>query len=173
MRRADAMVRYALDLGLRIGEVARLSLDDIDWAAGMITLRGTKSRREYVMPLPVVTGDAIVAYHRDEKPKTLQRLVLASHKTPRERCIGSALVGRPFGKPMRGQACLHATAPASPHDASRLLATGSSIKEVADVLRHRSLNATHIYAKLDSRHLIEVALPWPSVSTPFIAGNLS
>jgi site-specific recombinase XerD len=45
--------------------------------------------------------------------------------------------------------------------ASRLLASGSSIKEVADVLRHQSLNTTLIYAKLDSRKLVEVALPWP------------
>jgi site-specific recombinase XerD len=45
--------------------------------------------------------------------------------------------------------------------ANRLLAGGSSLKEVADVLRHRSLNTTLIYAKLDSRSLVEVALPWP------------
>ena len=49
--------------------------------------------------------------------------------------------------------------------ANRLLAGGSSLKEVADVLRHRSLNTTLIYAKLDSRNLVEVALPWPG-STP-------
>jgi site-specific recombinase XerD len=45
--------------------------------------------------------------------------------------------------------------------ARRLLDSGSSLKEVADVLRHRSLNATLIYAKLDSRGLANVALPWP------------
>jgi site-specific recombinase XerC len=45
--------------------------------------------------------------------------------------------------------------------ANRLLASGSSLKEVADVLRHRSLNTTLVYAKLDSRNLAEVALPWP------------
>jgi integrase len=65
MRRADAMVRCALDLGLRIGEVARLSLDDINWAAGTITLRRIKGRREHVMPLPVATGDAIANTVRD------------------------------------------------------------------------------------------------------------
>ena len=45
--------------------------------------------------------------------------------------------------------------------AGRLLAGGASLKEVADVLRHRSLNTTLIYAKLDSGSLVEVALPWP------------
>lgn len=54
-------------------------------------------------------------------------------------------------------------------DGSRLLASGSSLKEVADVLRHRSLNATRVYAKLDSRGLVEVALPWPGSSA--VIGN--
>jgi site-specific recombinase XerD len=47
--------------------------------------------------------------------------------------------------------------------ASRLLENGSSLKEVADVLRHRSLNTTLVYAKLDSQNLATVALPWPGV----------
>ncbi|WP_243841957.1 tyrosine-type recombinase/integrase, partial [Providencia rettgeri] len=71
--RADAMVRCALDLGLRIGEIARLSLDDIDWVSGTITLRRTKGRRDDVMPLPVTTGNAIAAYLQNGRPKTLHR----------------------------------------------------------------------------------------------------
>ena len=84
MLRADAMVRCMLDLGLRSGEVARLSLDDIDWGAGTITLRRTKGRREDVMRLPEATGQAIAAYLRDERPKTRHRMVFARHMTPRE-----------------------------------------------------------------------------------------
>ncbi|MBO1915966.1 tyrosine-type recombinase/integrase [Providencia rettgeri] len=68
------------DLGLRIGEIARLSLDDIDWVSGTITLRRTKGRRDDVMPLPVTTGNAIVAYLQNGRPKTLHREVFASHK---------------------------------------------------------------------------------------------
>jgi site-specific recombinase XerD len=172
MRRADAMVRCALDLGLRIGEVARLCLDDIDWAAGTITLRRTKCRREHVMPLPVATGDAIVAYLRSERPKTLHRMVFASHKTPHERCLGRAAVGKII-REAYARAGLPYTRPHLLRHtmASRLLATGSSIKEVADVLRHRSLNATRVYAKLDSRHLVEVALPWPGAVAPNTTGS--
>ena len=70
MRRADAMVRCALDLGLRSGEVARLGLDDIDWRAGTITLRHTKGRHEDVLPLPVTTGEAIATYLKNERPET-------------------------------------------------------------------------------------------------------
>jgi len=172
MRRADAMVRCALDLGLRIGEVARLSLDDIDWAAGAVTLRRTKCRREHVMPLPIATGDAVVAYLRSERPKTLHRMVFASHKTPHERCIGSAVVGKTIREAYARAGLPHTRPHLLRHTmASRLLATGSSIKEVADVLRHRSLNATRIYAKLDSRHLIEVALPWPGSVVPTATGS--
>ena len=68
-RRSAAIVRCALDLGLRSGEVARLSLDDIDWRAGTITLRHTKGRREDVLPLPATTGAAIAAYLKDDAPR--------------------------------------------------------------------------------------------------------
>jgi len=57
--RTAAIVHCALDLGLRSSEVAYLGLDDIDWSAATITLRGTKGRREDVMPLPAATGQAI------------------------------------------------------------------------------------------------------------------
>jgi len=45
--------------------------------------------------------------------------------------------------------------------ACRIVNQGGSIKEVADVLRHRSLNTSLIYAKLDHGALAGVALPWP------------
>ena len=57
--------------------------------------------------------------------------------------------------------------------ASRLLAGGSSLKEVADVLRHRSLNTTLLYAKLDSGRLVEVALPLPGIAAAVTTGRAS
>jgi len=165
MLRADAMVRCMLDLGLRSGEVARLSLDDIDWDAGTVTLRRTKGRREDVMPLPDATGRAIAAYLRDERPKTQHRMVFARHMTPRERPIGPDLVRKTIRQAYARAGLPHTRSHLLRHTmASRLLAGGSSLKEVADVLRHRSLNTTLIYAKLDSGRLVEVALPWPGTS---------
>jgi len=173
MLRADAMVRCALDLGLRSGEVARLSLDDIDREAGTITLRRTKGRREDVMPLPEATGRAIAAYLRDERPKTRHRMVFARHMTPRERPIGPDLVRKTIRQAYARAGLPHTRSHLLRHTmASRLLAGGSSLKEVADVLRHRSLNTTLIYAKLDSGRLVEVALPWPGTSTAAV-GRLS
>jgi site-specific recombinase XerD len=161
-RRSAAIVRCALDLGLRSGEVARISLDDIDWRAGTVTLRHTKGRREDVLPLPATTGAAIAAYLKDGRPKTRNRAVFVRHVAPRDQPVGPDLVRKTIR-----QAYAHAGLPYTRSHllrhtmANRLLASGSSLKEVADVLRHRSLNTTLIYAKLDSRNLVEVALPWP------------
>jgi len=174
MLRADAMVRCMLDLGLRSGEVARLSLDDIDWDAGTITLRRTKGRREDVMPLPEATGQAIAAYLRDERPKTQHRMVFARHMTPRERPIGPDLVRKTVRQAYACAGLPHTRSHLLRHTmASRLLASGSSLKEVADVLRHRSLNTTLIYAKLDSGRLVEVALPWPGIAAAATTGRAS
>jgi len=162
MRRADAIVRCALDLGLRSGEVARIQLDDIDWRAGTITLRHTKGRREDVLPLPAVTGEAIAAYLKHERPKTRNRAVFVRHVAPRDVPVGPDLVRITIRQAYARAGLPYTRSHLLRHTmANRLLAGGSSLKEVADVLRHRSLNTTMIYAKLDSRKLVEVALPWP------------
>ncbi len=161
-RRAAAIVRCALDLGLRSGEVARLSLDDIDWRAGTITLRRTKGRREDVLPLPATTGEAIAAYLKLERPKTRNRAVFVRHVAPRDQPVGPDLVRKTIKQAYARAGLPYTCSHLLRHTmANRLLAGGSSLKEVADVLRHRSLNTTLIYAKLDSRKLVEVALPWP------------
>ena len=162
MRRADAIVRCALDLGLRSGEVARIGLDDINWSTGTITLRHTKGRREDVLPLPVATGKAIAAYLKHERPKTNNRAVFVRHVAPRDVLVGPDLVRKTIRQAFARAGLPYTRSHLLRHTmANRLLAGGSSLKEVADVLRHRSLNTTMIYAKLDSRKLIEVALPWP------------
>jgi site-specific recombinase XerD len=160
--RADAMMRCALDLGLRVGEVARLSLDDIDWQAATLTLRHTKGRREDVLPLPATTGQAIAAYLRHERPAVQHRMVFARHLTPREQLLTVHAVRTIIRRAFARAGLPHTRSHLLRHTmAARLLDGGASLKEVADVLRHRSLNTTLIYAKLDSRSLIEVALPWP------------
>ena len=162
MRRSDAIVRCALDLGLRSAEIARLSLDDINWHNGTIILRHTKGQREDVMPLPVSMGEAIAAYLEHERPSTTSRKIFMRLVAPRDNPVGPDAVRKTIR-----QAYFHAGLPYTRSHllrhtmANRLLASGSSIKEVADVLRHQSLNTTLIYAKLDSRKLIKVALSWP------------
>jgi site-specific recombinase XerD len=165
MRRTAAIVRCAVDLGLRSGEIAALNLDDINWRDGVVILRKTKSRREQLLPLPEPTGRAIVAYLQHERLKSRHRGLFVRRSAPQDEPIGPdgvrkiiRLAYQRAGLPYTRSHLLRHTI------ARRLLDGGSSLKEVADVLRHRSLNTTLVYAKLDGRNLRSVALPWPGRS---------
>jgi len=165
-RRGYAIVRCALDMGLRSSEVAQLQLADIDWRAGTVTLKRTKSRRQDILPLPAATGRALVDYIRHERPKTTNPAVFVRHLAPRDQPIGVDAVRRVIRDAYRRIGLTHGRTHALRHTlASRLLDHGSSLKEVADVLRHRSLNTSLIYAKLDNPRLAAVALPWPGSAT--------
>jgi integrase/recombinase XerC len=165
-RRGYAMVRCALDMGLRCSEVAKLQLADIDWRQGTVTLRRTKSRREDVLPLPPLAGRALADYLRHERPKTTNPAVFVRRQAPRDQPIGVDAVRRVIRDAYRRIGLTHGRAHALRHTvASRLLDRGGSLKEVADVLRHRSLNTSLIYAKLDQPRLAAVALPWPGSAT--------
>ena len=162
MRRADAIVRCALDLGLRSGEIASIALDDIDWHAGTITLPRTKARRMHVLPLPAATGQAIADYLQHERPKAVCRAIFVRHITPLGEPVGPDAIRKIIRQAYARAGLPYTRSHLLRHTmANRLLEQGSSLKEVADVLRHRSLNTTLIYAKLDSRNLRAVALPWP------------
>ena len=136
--------------------------DDIDWRGGTVTLRRSKSRREDILPLPEATGRAIVDYLRFERPPTINRSVFVRHVAPRDQPIGPDLVRKAIRQAYARAGLPYTRAHLLRHTmASRLLEGGSSLKEVADILRHRSLNTTLIYTKLDSKNLATVALPWP------------
>jgi integrase/recombinase XerC len=161
-RRLLAMVRLALDLGLRGGEIATLELVDIDWRAGTLTLKRTKSHRQDVLPLSAATGEALADYLRHERPTTTMTTVFVRRHAPHDKAIGACGVREAIGKALRRAGIPHGRSHSLRHTlACRLVNSGGSIKEVADVLRHRSLNTSLIYAKLDQRRLAEVALPWP------------
>jgi integrase len=131
-------VRCALDLGLRRSEVAKLGLDDIDWGTGTVTLRRTKSRREDILPLPATTGRAIADYLKFERPQTTNRAVFVRHIAPRGQPIGPDLVGKTIRQAYARAGLPYTRAHLLRHTmASRLLDGGSSLKVVADVLRHR------------------------------------
>jgi len=83
-----AMVRLALDLGLRDGEIARLELCDIDWRAGTLTLKRTKSVRQDVLPLPAATGEALVESLRHERPTSTVATVFVRRHAPHDQPVG-------------------------------------------------------------------------------------
>jgi len=159
-----AMARCLADLGLRAAEVVRIQLDDLNWREGTLQIRPTKSRRAYVIPLPEPTGRAIADYVRLGRRSTItSRSVFVRHYAPADVPLGTGRVHQ----------AVHAayvrcgwTDQSGTHllrhsVARRLLRSGSSLKEVADVLRHQSIDTTAIYAKIDLRNLEAVALPWP------------
>ena len=161
-RRGYAIVRCALDMGLRAGEIANLSIDAIDWREGTVTLKGTKSRRQDILPLPMTTGQAFADYLQHERPTTASRALFLCRRESRDIPITTHVIQNVIRR-----ACHRAGLPGSGSHvlrhtlACRLVENGGSLKEVADVLRHRSLETTRIYAKLDTPSLAEVALSWP------------
>ncbi len=161
-KRAYALVRLALDLGLRSGEIAHLNLNDIDWQAGTLMLRGTKSQRQDVVPLPEETGKALADYLQRERPVIRHPAVFVRQVSGRNLPITSWAIQKVIKRTCHRIGLPDVSAHALRHTvACRLVERGSSLKEVADLLRHRSLNSTLIYAKLDTPKLAAVALPWP------------
>lgn len=154
-----------VDLGLRAGDVAALMLDDVDWQAGTLRLKVDKGRRARILPLPATVGRAVVAYLRGGRPRTKDRHIFVTHLLrgrPINTRVVTALISRAFQRadlttPAKGAHCLRHTA------ATRMVRAGASLKEVADVLRHQSLETVMIYTKVDLPRLFEVALPWPEV----------
>lgn len=163
-RRGYAITQCMLVLGLRAGEVARLSLDDIDWRTGVVGLPSTKGRRTDKLPLPTSVGEALVEYLRYGRPPSSERRVFVRHVRPLGMALSSSAVSRVIRAAVRrldidaaskGSHLLRHTA------ATRMIQAGASLKEIADVLRHRHIDTTMIYAKVDVVSLREVALPWP------------
>jgi integrase len=161
-RRAYAMVRCLIDLGLRTREVIKLRLEDINWHDGTISLVGTKTRRADTLPLPAATGQAIASYLREERPSTSNRALFVRHVAPYDTPIEQGTVKRAVVNAYRRCGWTRSGVHILRHSvASRLLRAGAPMKDIADVLRHRSLDTSAIYVKIDFTRLAAVALPWP------------
>jgi len=156
-----AILTLLVRLGLRAGEVAGLGLDDIDWHAGELVVRG-KGERVERLPLPVDVGEVIVEYLRRGRPPTaLGRTVFVRLKAP-HRALTSGGVSRVVAAAAEraGLGVVHAhrlrhTA------ATAMLRSGGSLAEIGQVLRHRRALTTAIYAKVDREALRALARPWP------------
>ena len=163
-RRDYAIALCLARLGLRRKEVTHITLDDIDWRSGILRITSSKSRRFSSLPLPEDVGKAIVSYLSSGRPPTEERQVFVCHRHRLGAPLQSAAIGtiirRRFKRtgmkvPSRGTHILRHTV------ATHMVQQGVSIKEVADFLRHRSLDTTVIYTKVNLPMLLDVALPWP------------
>jgi integrase/recombinase XerD len=158
-RRDYAMLVLLARLGLRAGEVASMSLDDIAWRAGELTVHG-KGGRDDRLPLPSDVGAALAAYLRI-RPKAQTRAVFLRANAPTGAVTPRAVTWAVYN------ACERSGVPrAGAHRlrhslATQMLAAGSSLAEVGQVLRHGRVATTAIYAKVDHRALDALVLPWP------------
>jgi site-specific recombinase XerD len=155
-----AIMTLIARLGLRSIEVARLELQDVDWRAGELVVHG-KGRRHDRLPLPAEVGEALVAYLSSGRSPDRDRHLFLTCRAPRGP-IRADLVGDVVER-----ACTRAgLAPVGPHRlrhalAGELLRRGAGLVAISQVLRHRDLATTALYAKVDLDTLRRVARPWP------------
>lgn len=164
VRRDFAILTLLARLGLRAGEVRALSLDDIDWRAGELIVRGKGNRIER-LPLPQDVGAAIAAYLRDGRPSTAQdRTIFVRIRAPHR-----ALTGIAITHVVKTAALRAGLTGVTPHRlrhtvATQMIRAGVPLPEIGQVLRHRRLLTTAIYAKVDREGLRQLARVWPGVT---------
>lgn len=165
-RRDRAILLLLARLGLRAGDIVHLCLSDIDWRGAWIHVCG-KNRRHTRLPLTQEVGQAIVAYLEDGRPRTDANALFLCCRAPlrafSSHCAISVIVDRALrragvARPSRGAAHLlrHSVA-------TSMLREGASLQDIAAILRHRSIQTTQIYAKVDVTALRPIAQPWPEV----------
>jgi integrase/recombinase XerD len=160
-RRDCAMLLLLARLGLRAGEVAALQLEDVQWRAGQIVVRGKGNRRD-LLPLPVDVGQAITDYLRLRAVAVLDRCVFVRIKAPHHGLTGVGVTQAVAAAARRaglGTIYAHRLRHSA---ATSMLAAGAPLVEIAQVLRHRRpLSTTAIYARVDVQALRTLARPWP------------
>jgi integrase len=160
--RDRAILLLLARLGLRGGDIVRMRLSDIDWANARVQVAG-KGRREVRLPLPQEVGDAILAYLRARRAVVgCDRVFLRSRAPWRPlaessgvSCIVKRAIARAgVSAPTRGAHLLRHSA------ATAMLREGISLPSIGIVLRHRSVETTSHYAKVDVELLRSVAQQW-------------
>ncbi|MCK0505432.1 tyrosine-type recombinase/integrase [Aromatoleum anaerobium] len=159
-----AIARCLLDLGLRGHEVTYLTLESVDWRSATLTISSTKSKRVQQLPLPESTGEAIAQYLRRGRPQTVNRALFVRHRAPFDKPLGVPAIRNSMNRAF--VRCGLSDRFCNTHVLRRTMAThlqrsGASVKEIADFLRHQSLDTANSYARVDLEGLRAVALPWP------------
>ena len=162
-RRDYAVLLLLSRLGLRAEELRRLTLDDIHWQRGELTVRG-KGRGPEPMPLPADVGEALAAYLTHGRPASGSRSVFVRLTPPHEAYGNSDAFGHIVRHAMR-RAAVDAPSKGTHifrHTlATEMLRSGASLREIGYLLRHRDEDTTRLYAKVDLVRLRTLALPWP------------
>jgi len=153
-----------IDLGLRAAEIAAMTTDGVDLTAAVLRLRSPKQREIIEVPMSARVRDALANYLRSARPKSATSSLFVKRRAP---------VGGPLKSIGVHGIVVRSAARAGLADqvrgthvirhsvATRLVNAGAPLKQIADLLGHRSIDTTAIYAKVDLRSLTRVPLPWP------------
>jgi site-specific recombinase XerD len=152
------------ELGLRASDVAGLELNTIDFTTGVLRLRRCKEREGAVLPMTPRLAAALNAYLRRGRPTCASSSLFVLHRAPVGKSISTKIIYE-MVMTMATRVGLRDRVGGS-HVfrrslASRMINAGATLKQIADLLGHASLNTTSIYAKVDLRTLSRTALPWP------------
>lgn len=162
-RRDYAILLLLARIGLRACEIVSLTLDDIHWQTGVISIQG-KGNRSALLPLPPDVGRAIAAYLENDRPICSTRQVFIRMKAPRRGFANSAAISNIVAQTLKraGIDSPYTGAHLFRHTlATQMLRRGSSLTDIALLLRHSSINTTALYAKVDLTALRAIAQPWP------------
>lgn len=162
--RDRAIILCIARLGLRVGEVCRLRLDDLDWRQGVISVRARKTGHGARLPIPDEVGTALADYLQHGRPDTNAREVFVLMRQRAGAPISGSIVGRAVRRALERAGIDAATRGGNllRHSmATELQARGVALVEIADLLGHANLATTRIYAAVNVDALREVALPWP------------
>jgi integrase/recombinase XerD len=163
-KRNYAVILCMIDLGMRVGDVARLSLEDIDWSEGTVRVGNHKRARPYRLPLPQRLGQALAEYLAKGRPSSHRREIFLCHAHPRGTPVTAAALKRMVGRTweLAGLAKRFSGTHVLRHSvATRMKQEGVGLKFIADVLGHHSLQTTTLYTQVDLPALRTVAQSWP------------
>ena len=161
-RRDYAILLLLARLGLRASEVAGLELKDIDWNAGLVSIRRKGGRRS-VLPLPAEVGTAIAAYLRRGRPQDNCRSIFLRCRAPIRGLIDPVAITSVVRNNLARAGIVAPTKGAHQFRhglATDMLRHGASLMEIGEILGHRSPETTRIYTKVDMDALRPLALPW-------------
>jgi site-specific recombinase XerD len=160
-----------IDLGLRVSEVADLTVDDWDWHHGVVRIHGRKTRHERLLPVPVRLGEAVVRYLTESRPQSGDRTLFVRF---------AHMCGEPMGPgQIRGtirRAYARAGIPpqvTGTHvlrhtTAATLYNAGADLKIIADILGHTSIDTTVVYTKVPGPVLAAASGRWPTAPDPSV-----
>ncbi len=159
-----AIVLLLGQVGLRRADVTKLTIHDFDGRAGILRIQRSKSRRAFELPVPDETREAILRYVRHGRPKVATSALFVTHAFPYDAGITASGVSGLVARAFRRSGVEHSSngAHVLRHTlATHLVAAKQPLKAIADVMRHRAIDTTVRYTRVDLDRLRAAVCPWP------------